>query len=228
MTLLGSVPLAAAALVAAGMVAVLGVGAPAAADIVDDGTPGRLTIDADPLALDLDLGPGDAGDWLITARLDAPSPGIFDLRVTSSGRLVETSAGLLFSVDECTVPWTAPAGPNASASCPGTSSVLLPATPFADVAPDDILDLGTLDAQGERRLRVTISMPDPAPASLQGGDAEFSLGFAAAGELVVVDGREPGDRIAQTGVAVTVPLALAAALGLLGLGLRLGTRGRRQ
>lgn len=215
------------AVVAAGALAGLGAAWPAAADIVDDGMPGLLTIDAQPLELDIDLAPGDAGDWLITARLDAPGPGSFDLRVTSSGRLVETPDGLLLGVDECPAPWTPAVAPGGRPSCPGTSSVLLAPTPFAELSPGDIVDLGTLEAQGERWLRVTVSMPDPAPASLQGGDAVFSLGFASAGELVVVDGRESGDRIARTGIGVTVPLALAAALGLLGVGLRLGARGRR-
>lgn len=218
---------AATAVVAAGALAVLGAAWPAAADIVDDGVPGLLTIDAQPLELDVALAPGEAGDWLITARLDAPGPGGFDLRVTSSGRLVETPDGLLLGVDECTAPWTPAVAPAGRASCPGALSILLAPTAFAELSPGDVIDLGTLEAQGERWLRVTVAMPDPAPASLQGGDADFSLGFAAAGELVVVDGRDSGDRIARTGIGVTVPLALVAALGLLGAGLRLGARGRR-
>ena len=196
--------------------------APASADIVDDGTPGVLTIDAEPLELHLDLDPGDRGDWLPTVRLDTDTPGDLDLRVTSEGVLVSSPAGLRLSLDECSAAWTPAVAPGASATCPATASVLLAPTPFADLAPSDVIDLGALDAHEMRFLRATIELPDPAPGELQGGDARFSLGFAAAGETVVVDGSRPDDggEVAQTGVALAAPLALAAALGVAGALLR--------
>jgi len=211
-------------------VGALAAAAPASADIVDDGTPGMLTIDAEPLELQLDLDPGDRGDWLLTVRLDTDTPGDLDLRVTSEGELVSSLAGLRLSLDECSAVWTPAVAPGTSATCPATASVLLAPTPFADLAPSDIIDLGTLDAHGVRFLRATIELPDPAPGELQGGDARFSLGFAAAGETVVVDGSGPDDggEVAQTGVALAAPLALAAALAAVGVFLRAaGARPRR-
>lgn len=208
--------------------AVLTVATPAAADIVDDGAPGLLTIDAEPRELQLDLDPGEHGEWLFTVRLDAPTPGHLDLRVTSSGVLVSDRAGLQLGVQECSVPWL-PAAPGGDASCPGTTSVLLAMTPFLDIAPTRIIDLGTLAADGERYLRATIAFPDPAPGELQGGDARFALGFAAAGDLEVVDGSGPRGDIAQTGVALVIPLALAALLAALGVVLRVvAPRERRE
>lgn len=40
-------------------------------DIVDDGEPGLLTLQVDPLRFDLEVQPGDVGYWLITPRVDA-------------------------------------------------------------------------------------------------------------------------------------------------------------
>jgi hypothetical protein len=211
---------------------VLGSAAPASADTVDDGTPGLLTIDAQPRELQLELDPGMQGDWLLTPRLDAESSAAITLQITSEGVLAENPAGLRVSVEECPGAW-APA-PGGQATCAAPASVLLPPTAFADIPPAESFPLGTLTAGGERYLRVIVALPDPAPGELQGGHAEFALGFSAAGELVVVDpvpvtpsvpsGGTPS--VAQTGVVLGVPLALAALLGAAGAALRVLDRRR--
>lgn len=212
--------------VALAVLASFAVAQPAAADIVDDGAPGLLTIDAEPRELQLDLDPGDHGEWLLTLRLDAESPGQLDLRIMSSGVLVSDRAGLLIGIEECSVPWLPPVGPVADASCPGAASVLVPLTPFIDIAPSEIIDLGTLAADGERYLRATIAFPEPAPGELQGGDARFALGFAAAGDVEELDGSGPDDGMPPTGASAAIPLALAALMAILGIALRVAARSR--
>jgi hypothetical protein len=206
--------------------AALAVAGPVAADVVDDGAPGLLTIDAEPRDLRLDLDPGEHGEWLLTLRLDAETPGQLDLRITSSGVLVSDRAGLRIGIEECPVPWLPPAGPAQDASCPGAASVLVPVTPFIDIASNQTIDLGTLAADGERYLRATIAFPDPAPGELQGGAARFALGFAAAGDLEELDGSGPHDGIPPTGASAAVPFAIAALLAILGSALRVAARAR--
>lgn len=198
----------------------------AAADLVDDGAPGLLTIDAEPRELQLDLDPGEHGEWLLTPRLDAETPGKLELRITSSGVLASHSAGLRIGIEECSVAWLPAAAPVDDASCPGTAAVLVPATSFIDIAPGDLIDLGTLASDGERYLRATIAFPDPAPGELQGGDAHFALGFSAAGDLEELDGSGPEGGIAQTGANAALPLAIAALLAIVGAALRVAARSR--
>jgi hypothetical protein len=211
---------------------VLSSAVPASADTVDDGAPGLLTIDAQPRELQLELDPGMQGDWLLTPRLDAESSGALALEITSGGVLAESPAGLRVSVEECPAAWTPV--PGGHATCAAPASVLLPPTAFADIPPAESFSLGTLTAGGERFLRVIVALPDPAPAELQGGHAEFALGFSAAGELVVIDPvpvtpsvpSRGTPSVAQTGVALGVPLALAALLGAAGSALRVLDRRR--
>lgn len=208
-------------LVALVTAALLGAAPTASADTVDGGTPGLLSIDADPLALHLELDPGMSGEWLLTPRLDAETGGVLELRVTSQGVLAQHPGGLRLRVDECTEEWIPSSVPGDPSTCAGAITPRLPSTAFADIDPAGSRALGTMAAISAKYLRFTVSLPDPAPAELQGGEAEFALGFAAAGDSVIITdipvdppGRDPGRPVttASTGAALGAPIMLAVLL----------------
>lgn len=206
----------------------LAIAAPAAADIVDNGAPGLLTIEVEPGTISLELSPGDRGDWLLTPRLDADSSSELELRVESEGDLAAHLAGLHMSIDECSAAWIPGPTSNAAATCPGTATQLFPSTAVAAIAVGDRFDFGELATGSQRYLRVVFELPDGAPDELQGTDARVLLGFAVAGDSVTVDNGTPGapgsGSIAQTGAAIALPLGIAAALGVGGAVLRVLAR----
>ena len=203
---------------------------PAGADIVDDGEPGLLSIEAHPAFLDVELDPGDSAAWLLTARLDAPSDGELLLRIRRSGELTADPGGLVAGIRECSVPWQPLPAPATGLGCPGETAVVLGPMPLAQIGVDDVWDLGGIPDGGSRRFLVTIALPEAAPAELQGASGEFELEFAASGDVEEV-GTAPGPRpdpLALTGVAVAAPLALAGGLALVGAVLRSASRRREE
>lgn len=108
------------------------------------------------------------------------------------------------------------------------TTVMIP-TPFASISDQQLYSLGDLEDGGELHLRATVAFPDPAPAELQGTEAEFSIGFLAAGDTETVDSGGPGPGpggLVNTGAAILVPLLLAAALAVAGAVLRVAARRR--
>ncbi|MCS0500741.1 hypothetical protein [Protaetiibacter mangrovi] len=198
---------------AAGPAAALG------ADTVDDGSPGLLTVHADELPLELTLDPGEDGRWLLSPHLEAPTDSLLSVDIESSGALAETPGGLTVAIDECDVPW------DPDASCPGTETARVAARGFAGIPSGSWMPFGDLPAGESRYFRVTVALPDPAPAELQGASAEFSVGFAAAGDREIVQS-PPDPQLGETGAAVALPLGVAIALAAIGAGLRLAG-GRR-
>lgn len=218
------VGLGGAALVLAG--ALLAVGQPARADIVDDGASGLLTIDANPRTIDIELDAGESGDWLLTPRLDADSSSPLDFRVISAGVLAEHPGGLRMSVEECATPWV-PGAVGSGATCAGSVTLLFASTAFATIDPAEVFDLGELPTGSQRYLRVVLELPETAPDELQGAHASLALGFAVEGDSVIVDNEPPptgsgaaADNIAQTGAALAIPFGLAVVLGGTGVVLR--------
>ena len=196
--------------------------AAASADIVDGGTAGLLTLEVEAASLQFQLEPGEVGDWLITPRLDAPTAGDLALAITSSGALAAHPDGARIAVEECSVPWTDGVLATDLASCPGVLTVVLPSTAFAALDPAAWHPIGVLPAHGERWMRALVSVPATAPTALQGTSATFSIGFSAAGDTASTDDTpdppqgDPPPSIAQTGIALGVPLALALALTIVG------------
>lgn len=214
----------------------LGAAAPASADVVDDGAPGMLTIDATPLNLDLHLDPGESGEWLLTLHLDAPSLSEVTLTIDSDGGLVEHPDGLRLTVEECDVAWTPAVAPDALASCAGARATLLPEAVFAELDPAINHLLGTLDSGQTRFLRAVVGFPDRVPSELQGEIANLALGFAVEGDSETIvtpligdgSGGLGSDALGSTGIMIGAPLALAAVLGSLGALLRLLDRRRTE
>lgn len=188
-------------------------------DLVDDGAPGLLVIDAEPLSLQALLEPGDSASWLLTPTVDAVGGAEVTLEVTRSGVLALHPQGITFQLDACSEAWQSALG--SDPVCTGTETLLAPRTPFALMTAGPPFVLGTVPDGGSMHLRVLIALPDLVPSELQGAEAEFALGFSAAGDDEVVTSEPhagtPGrSGLSLTGIALGAPLALALLLGAAG------------
>ncbi len=210
---------------ALGLGLVLASAAPASADVVDDGESGLLWIETPVVEVDAELSPGDRILWPFTVGLSDQASSSLHLRIDRSGALALDPAGLTVEVLECSVPWTVPADPADEPVCAGTQTEVVAEVPMASVDLD-ARDLGTLVSGVDRYFLAIIAFPDPAPVELQAASASFRFEFQAAGDSEGV-GTDPPTSIAFTGVAVGGPLALAAALGVAGVVLRVAGRRRR-
>ncbi len=216
---------------AAGALLVLGVASPASAapsDVVDGGTPGLLWLEIDATADHVDLDPGESGYRLITLHLDTEPSSALAVQVSSSGSLATDANGLRIGIDECSTAWAAPAGPGDPPDCPGTVTSPLSPVAFSALSATSWQALGTLVEGTPRYLRITLTLPDPLPVALRGGTAGYQISFAAAGDVVPVDGPPTGtpQGLPWTGAAIAVPLALAVLLGGAGALLRASDRRR--
>jgi len=201
----------------------------APADTVDDGAPGLLTIEANPLSIDLELDPGEHGEWLLAPHLEAETVGALTLTLQGTGGLVADAAGLRIQIAECSVAWTPV--PGGDAVCAGAESVVLAETPYATATAP--LVLGALPVGGDRFFRMRFSLPASVPAAMQGASADLRIGFSASGYSATVDTdpdpdppTTPSGGLPPTGAMIGIPLGLAAALAALGAGLRASERRR--
>jgi hypothetical protein len=209
---------------AAGVIAVLLVGAAPGAAVADEqvipvpetGAAGFLSLSSSvyPLTLPV-LSAGESFSWQIGISLDQPG-GESTLQVTADGEIAGTDTYVV-SVDECDVPWQGSSGLGGDLRCTiGSTPRIAPVT-LVEHRQDVLVPLRDLRSGSSPYLRFVLSRPadsqDPPDTALTLG-----IGVTAAGNdhAVVPPGQRPPAPLANTGAAVLQGLLAGGGLLLLG------------
>lgn len=177
---------------------------------IDDGAPGILSIETEPLpGWTSQMDPGDVVYWPITTVLDAGEPGELGVRVEYSGGLTSTSSGLRLDFESCPEPWTDDPEPQCASGASSLSS-----GPINAVAPGTTWNLGEITPGVGPYFLATLSLPEVMSTSLQGQDATVAFGFTALGDTASVTS-PPG--LALTGLNILPALWLASGIIIGGL-----------
>ena len=220
---------------AAGVIAVLLVGAAPVAAVADEqlipvpetGAAGVLSLSSSvyPLALPA-LHAGESFSWQIGLSLDQPR-GESTLQVTADGEIAGTDTYIV-SVDECDVPWQGSSGLNGALLCPMGSTPRIAPVTLAEHRQDVLVPLRDLRGGTSRYLRFILSRPadsqDPPDTLLTLG-----IGVTAAGndDAVAPPEQRPSVPLADTGAAVQQGLLAGGGLLLLGAAVAAAARRTR-
>jgi len=182
---------------------------------------GRLSLEADSYPAHwTDVQPGDSVDWQLWPVLEGESGAELSLEITRSGDLVQTSDGLQLDLRSCPVPWqpAASAIPTAPQECAGGAGTTIVDGPMAAVPQNSSYLLGEMNAGPGPYLLATLSVPSTMVPSAQqqtdGWSADFSFGFAVAGQVVTVT---PAGSLASTGIDPLGPILFGLGALLAGL-----------
>lgn len=223
-------------------------------DVTQTGSPGMLSLRANPGTMVFDLSPGSPAQIQIAVDLAGPTSPL-TLQFTRDGALVTHPDGLIVQLQRCPQEWgNFPAAPTCAS---GAVNVLgpiaasdvtlgplmplgIPAAPGAPVFPG-----GTVSSTQSSYVLATLSLPDTPEArsdeSLMGLEATIGLGFSASGDGPIPTNppgsppiSPPGSTavpsatrpgLVNTGLDILAVAMIAA--GALGLGLVLRTARRR-
>jgi len=214
-------------------------------DVTETGSPGMLSLRANPGAMEFDLSPGSPAHVQIAVDLVGPSSPL-TLQLTRDGELVTHPRGLLVQLQRCAQEWDDfPAAPTCASGAVAVLGPIAaddpslgPLMPLGVPAPAGapVFPGGTVSSTQSSYVLATLSLPDTPEArsdeSLMGLQATIGLGFSASGDGPVptnppvappVSGGTPS--LVNTGVDI-LAIALTAA-GALGLGITLKATRRR-